>query len=760
MRGTVSVPGDSGEVSASVSRPSEPGTPTGVAMSRVPSAADAVDLWRSAYRALRGRLRVVLLLGVMGAAVGIYAGLSMGKRLYSATGLVRIASALPAVMKETDQNRPMANFDGFLQAQREVMTGREVIDAAMKEESWIKLGARRRVRTSEQFAAGLKVDTRVRSDFLQVKFTHPDPLVAATAVQSLIAAYKQVFVREQERAERPRMEALENRRASLQGELKKLEARMAEVSRGRTLTEVEPLWAETAERARKLRNALTDVQIAIAGGSDAFSKSGDTDSATVDEGTWYLAMQSKLERELFQARSHGLLSAHPTVVRLENAIQACRTQIAAIPRTPGAPARIAERPSDVLREREGSLRTLLDSAQTEMRQLSIEREQLKSLESETLVLHQQLSDTETRLDALTTEASLGGRLAVVSGGDRPMTAMIDNRTKMAAMGGAVGGLAPMGLIVLASLVKRRYRSGEELAEDLAGRAPFVAVLPEVSGPGALGMMAARCVHDIRARLQPNGPEGSKVYLVASSSPDEGKGALAMALGFSFAAAGFRTLIVDGDLTSRGVTLSFDAGEAPGLTQAISGEDPPIQRIRAGPSILTTGRSSTLDACRLEPAALKRVLTTLRERFEVILVVGDPFLTGITSTVIAPQADSVILAVTNGQHPKRVKQTVDQVEMLGTSLSVAVFNRADPSDLPIDVKARELADKTKGRTLPEQIMRLGPLVVNVLASLRHTRAEDVELTTGAMELARTDDDATTGEQSNEATERRSRGRSAA
>jgi len=91
--------------------------------------------------------------------------------------------------------------------------------------------------------------------------------------------------------------------------------------------------------------------------------------------------------------------------------------------------------------------------------------------------------------------------------------------------------------------------------------------------------------------------------------------------------------------------------------------------------------------------------------------------------------------------------------------VAVFNRADPSELPIDLKAREAAAVAKHRAFPEKVRRLGPLVTSVLASISHTRAEDVELVSD-LEIARTDSNESQGDQSNEAHDRRARGRPAA
>ena len=205
------------------------------------------------HRALRGRYQVALVLAVAGAALGGTVGVMLGKRLYASTGLVRIASVLPQVMHETDQNRPMAMFDGIIQAQREVMMSPETIQAAMKEESWRKASQLGYTPSGDEFASDLKVETRPRSDHLRVTFTHADPSIAAAAVQSIITAYQEAFTREQDHNEGQRLGQLQARHALLEADLKKLEEDNAAVTQGREPAEVETLYMAASERVKKLQ---------------------------------------------------------------------------------------------------------------------------------------------------------------------------------------------------------------------------------------------------------------------------------------------------------------------------------------------------------------------------------------------------------------------------------------------------------------------------------------------------------------------------
>jgi Mrp family chromosome partitioning ATPase len=294
--------------------------------------------------------------------------------------------------------------------------------------------------------------------------------------------------------------------------------------------------------------------------------------------------------------------------------------------------------------------------------------------------------------------------------------------------------------VIRSSLRRRYRLCEDVATDLKGLVPFVAVLPDLGRGEPLTAAAARCVHDLRVRLQPTGPDNPRTYLVTSASAGECKTSLSLALGLSFAAAGFRTLLIDGDLTTRQLSLGLDAGDQPGVIEAIAGGEPAIRRIRSGLSILPAGNSRPQDACRLSPTGTARMLASLHDRFDVVLIDGDPVLTGITASVIAPQAGGVIVTMNRGQDQPLVQSAIRQLGMLGAELAGAVFNRAAAGEFPTSVKDQPGLGGPTERLLPERLNRFGPIVGAVLTSLSLTRDTDLDLMAPGMSLAQTDEEA--------------------
>src|SRR5437763_673001 len=166
--------------------PTPPPASPAAGASSSPDIQRAADPWRAVRRNLLGRHRLAVFLGVWAGVLGAVIGWYSCGPVYRSEGLVRIASALPQVLEETDQNRPMAMFDAYLQSQQMLMGSRGLHELAMQDDAWVSLGRATAASDAQKFADNLKVDFRPRTDYLRVFYTDPDPVVAAAAVQSLI----------------------------------------------------------------------------------------------------------------------------------------------------------------------------------------------------------------------------------------------------------------------------------------------------------------------------------------------------------------------------------------------------------------------------------------------------------------------------------------------------------------------------------------------------------------------------------------------
>src|SRR3982750_171422 len=91
---------------------------------RVREPVEAIDYVALARRALRGRYAAFILLGLVGAGLGAFAGWKLGKPDYRSTGIGRIAYVTPPAIQQTDQNMPLAMYDTYMRSQEKVVLSR------------------------------------------------------------------------------------------------------------------------------------------------------------------------------------------------------------------------------------------------------------------------------------------------------------------------------------------------------------------------------------------------------------------------------------------------------------------------------------------------------------------------------------------------------------------------------------------------------------------------------------------------------------
>lgn len=695
-------------------------------------AAGGPDFWMMLHRALRGRYGVVLTLSAGFAVAGAWAGFTLGQRVYSATGLVRIAASLPAVMRETDQNRTIPNFDGYLQAQRDTIMSRDMIETAMASEAWRQFVASGEELTEQQFAKAMKVDVRPRSDHLKISFTHKNPELAATAIRSIVGAYEASFQDQQGQFESERQRQLADRRASLSKDLSNLESELRQVANGTTTAELDVAIMVASDRIKKLKATLSEVQSAMMGGvtsqrHDQPARSPE-DVANAEMLRVTIAELVRAEEQLAQVKSQGYTAHHRLVKRLEALVQdrKARVEELRVASTSNSKTETAPVQDSSLEDKAANLITMISKAERELRDATTRRSELSALIARVAPVRHSLQETETRLDALKTEATASNRLTVVSAGDVPMSPLLDNRLKSAALGGFVAGVGSLASFVLLASIRRRSRFSSDVSDDLRDRVPFVMALPDVMHTPGLASDAVHRVHELRMRLQPRTASDRRTLLISGAGEQDGGTGLALSLALSFVSAGFRTLLIDGNLAMRRLSDKLEAGTCPGLTDATNNGEPLLWTTSAGFAFLSAGTGEAMDACRLSPTATAKVLAYLRERFDVVLIDSDSMTGGLVAPAIAPLADGVVLEVKRGQDMSSILSAADLVESLGGVIACAAFNDASPSEFPGEHTQSSLV-----QVPVSQAERLGALAAVMADSLHLNSDDDFHLNAGGL-----------------------------
>ena len=736
-------------------------------------AAAGMDVRRIVHESLRGRYLLAVILGlVTGAGSGV-AAWKLSRPTYYSEGIVRIAYSLPAVLQETEHNRPLANFEQFMLSQRMVITSRRVLEMAAQDPIWRQRGREVPAGLVEFYADAVKVDVRPRSEFIAISVTDTDPAMAAAAVVALVNAYSEYFNNQEKNVERQRLGLLEDRQHSLQSEIDQLSAQMRIAAEEYGSTKLDPFYDAAVARLTRLESELANVRLSIAAAPAATTAIPGTVTASPSEPALraaagsdltvddigmtdtamraYLSERERLQGELKRLEALKFGEAHRDVVatkqslatleeRIENyaakyrkfraATAAAATSVAgpaAVAQVPGFP--LAAPSLESLRASETSLRTLHAETKQEVRALGNRRLELAKLEADLTARRSEHDTLSHRIDVLRAEGSLGGRLSIISSGEVSQAPVRDTRLRSAAAGGLMGTCIPAATLILLGFVRRKYRFSDETEADLAADVPLLGILPEHNGKDPSSTpAAAHSVHQIRVSLAARmRRDESYVYLVSSATAGEGKTTISAALALSFAAAKVRTLLIDCDLVGRHLTSSLEAANTEGMRDALQNGSllKCVRKTQSGLYILTAGKAAASDAVSIPSDALRAVLTEARRYFRVVIIDSGPILGSLEAAVVAQEADGVIFAITRGQHRQLVQRALRRLGVLGVQIVGFIFNRAQTEDFhrssytsstavnEVDREAVDAAPAWQG----ESLKHFSPVVQAVAAGIR-------------------------------------------
>lgn len=223
---------------------------------------------------------------------------------------------------------------------------------------------------------------------------------------------------------------------------------------------------------------------------------------------------------------------------------------------------------------------------------------------------------------------------------------------------AAGALLAAALAAGAALLAERARPRVRRAADLGALVPYSVVgrIPRtrrgranlstiMSDPAvAASIRAMRTVVDSELRGSP-----LQVIAVTSPEPGAGKTTVAAALASSIAGLEVRVLLVDADLRRPRLGVAFGLPPKPTLGDALRGTSPWRSAVRPVPrqglSVVPADKSD--DSGDLVARGLGRLLTEMREEYEVVIVDCPPLLAGDDAPTIASLVDGVLLVVPVG-----------------------------------------------------------------------------------------------------------------
>jgi Mrp family chromosome partitioning ATPase/capsular polysaccharide biosynthesis protein len=646
------------------------------------SAGGSSDFVRVIRRALRGRYLLALGLALLAGGVGMGVGWFLAGPLYRSDGMVRIASALPVVIQQTDQNQPIPMFDSFMQAQQELVTSRFVLEKVVADPIWNTKAVGGRRPTISALAADLKVEVRPRSENVRISYTDPVAAVASSIVESTIAAYQTVFEQDDQQIEKQRLQLLEEYRNTLTSQLDL--GKTATAPKNSTPSAQAQVQLPPSPPPPPSPELLAMTDGVLRRLIDDRERAGDQlEQAAIDFGPNHsYVVHLTLAYERASERVQGYMNEYAALhVEVENR---AASPVAAATEAPTTPA-----------------------------PLSASMQQMQN----------NLDDVNRRVEILKTEAAMPKRFEVVSLGNFPVS-VPGRQMKWTAVGGGLGSGLLAGIMVLTGLYRRRYNFCADVIESLAEKMPFVAAVPnlDLTRKSRRWVDGAQCVHRLRQRLDQN----ASTYLVSSADWSEGRTSLAMSLAISLCGAGARTVVVDADLVTRGLTRALGLENCSGFFEMLQESEVaamlniPRNRI----AVIPAGAADEPDGLSISAPAVARLLTRLKASFDVVLIDAGAALGRVETCVLAAQVDGVLLTVGRGTEQALLVKALDELQLAGAKILGAVFNRAKPRDFDRSVQRRRPGVEATWlrRPIAGPLANLGPLVQSVAMSLKR----DVEL----------------------------------
>jgi succinoglycan biosynthesis transport protein ExoP len=175
-------------------------------------------------------------------------------------------------------------------------------------------------------------------------------------------------------------------------------------------------------------------------------------------------------------------------------------------------------------------------------------------------------------------------------------------------------------------------------------------------------------------------KASRILVVTSTIPSEGKTLTSVNLALALAAANQTVLLVDGDLRKPHAHAVLRRPRLPGLVDILFGQNLPSESIQprasSSMSFLPAGTPAPSPGDLLTTDTLKGLLGSLRTCFDWVIVDSPPIGAVPDALLLAPLADGVIIVVGADMTSRdAARHTIERVRETGARVLGVVLNRA-------------------------------------------------------------------------------------
>jgi succinoglycan biosynthesis transport protein ExoP len=284
--------------------------------------------------------------------------------------------------------------------------------------------------------------------------------------------------------------------------------------------------------------------------------------------------------------------------------------------------------------------------------------------------------------------SRANNVRVVEHAETPTSPMTASGRRTWLMSFAVGLVLAVGVAFGLDYMNDTIKTPEDVTRRL--KLPFLGLIPSVRGDKHPMLATSQVPHDfgeafrtLRTALTGRYPaEGTKLMIVTSAQPLEGKTTTAANIAMSLAYGGARVLLIDADMRRPGLHRSLRLTNDRGLSQVLVGQTrvrDVIQRT-VDPNLLaiTAGRTPPNPSELLSSERMKTLITNLSHGpFDWIIIDTPPVLAVTDAVILAPMVSGVTFVVGAEMTRRRLaERALETIMQTRPRFAAVVLNKVD------------------------------------------------------------------------------------
>jgi polysaccharide biosynthesis transport protein len=548
---------------------------------------------------------------------------------------------------------------------------------------------RNRQAAVERLQRSIRVEPGRGPSLIRVRYSDPDPAIAAAVVNSVAAAYQQHRAEAAREAASRRREVIARQLVELADSLDTAQELVVEYQRSAGLDpgfeggQLMSMVLETETEIRTLRFQESLLESLVAGLRDAQRQdesvhrilSLGSDLVPAGPSLHNRLQQLEIERSRLTASRFGRTEGDPQVEVLDSLMASTRGQIRIAAEQGLEHLRVRLRGAE---QRLASLRAELGGTPGRTAELARLRQRADAVQDVVDVL------VDRYYEAQVAEAVEAGDIAVVDPAPVPLwpdPSQARLKYMVTLMAGLMIGL--FGTFAIAYLdpsVRRAHDARVATGLPLLGMVPRMLPSKQNAVTAAVGKEAFRA---LRTNLRFGADEEPRVLSVTSAEPKEGKSTVSVNLATTLAEQGLgAVLVMDADLRRPMVHHVFGVPRVPGLTDVVQGKATLLEAIRESPAqsklhVLPSGSPVSNASELLGSPGFRTLLEELRTRYGHIVIDTPPVLAVTDGVVITRVVDGTIMVVRANQANRvAIENAMEQLRSVNATLVGVIFNAVE------------------------------------------------------------------------------------